>query len=518
VVFVLIRTDDVFDFIALRIILPLYAACPETGNFNQKLTTAAVHEIIIAGGLVVQPDTPGNIRRDMLLDHTCQNRAALAGDDIRTAVKRRHFAVVQPCTLPGEHSTLIAILAGLFERAGQAAPAVAQQGLGGGGVSQQVVRHQEHLGIPERMTFVALACHALGTDANAVIIALDHNVQVIQRKPHTQLVKAVIAFDLHILLCPVSCPLFGGGCKQSVITGIRKLCRQRITGSGNDVRVRCAALLTVDRKRQVTACVVAGQLFDAQRLLFCQPERVAPHKAAALNDRQRLGRFCAEFVQAVYTDRHIALIRMGHKAQDATGQHPHFALHTVLRAGIAVAGRDTAIDDQLDILIRRCDFHRERGNMLIIQRNKATEGQFQRCPGRAFPLHGARCFAGAQIQCAQVALQRTLIHGEAFTVDDKLHSSHVRQVGQLGHFVGHSLIECARDKSAAVGIKVTLLQRAADVDIAVALGKDGFTFGGAARVKGFLCHDPAAGFEIIFHSRVSFHQPLTPEAATLACT
>ena len=36
VVFVLIRTDDVFDFIALRIILPLYAACPETGNFNQK--------------------------------------------------------------------------------------------------------------------------------------------------------------------------------------------------------------------------------------------------------------------------------------------------------------------------------------------------------------------------------------------------------------------------------------------------------------------------------------------------
>lgn len=117
-------------------------------------------------------------------------------------------------------------------------------------------------------------------------------------------------------------------------------------------------------------------------------------------------------MQAVYTDRHIALIRMGHQAQDATGQHPHFALHTVLRAGIAVAGRDTAIDDQLDILIRRCDFHRERGNMLIIQRNKAAEGQFQRCPGRAFPLHGARCFAGVQIQCAQVALQRTLIHGE----------------------------------------------------------------------------------------------------------
>ena len=73
VIFVLIRTDDVFDFIALRIFLPLYAACPETGNFNQKLTTAAVHEIIIAGGLVVQPDTPGNIRRDMLLDHTGQN-------------------------------------------------------------------------------------------------------------------------------------------------------------------------------------------------------------------------------------------------------------------------------------------------------------------------------------------------------------------------------------------------------------------------------------------------------------
>jgi len=165
--------------------------------------------------------------------------------------------------------------------------------------------------------------------------------------------SAVIAFDLHILLCPVSCPLFGGGCKQSVITGIRKLCRQRITGGGNDVRVRCAALLTVDRKRQVTACVVAGQLFDAQRLTLCQPERVAPHKAAALNDRQRLGGFCAEFVQAVYTDRHIALIRMGHKAQDATGQHPHFALHTVLRSGIAVAGRDTAIDDQLDILIRQ---------------------------------------------------------------------------------------------------------------------------------------------------------------------
>ena len=115
-------------------------------------------------------------------------------------------------------------------------------------------------------------------------------------------------------------------------------------------------------------------------------------------------------------------------------------------------------------------------------------------------------------------MQRTLIHGKTLTVDDKLHGGHVRQVGQLGHFVGHSLIECARDKSAAVGIKVTLLQSAADIDIAIALSKDGFTFGGAVRVKGFLCHDPAAGFEIIFHSQVSFHQPLTPEAATLACT
>ena len=92
------------------------------------------------------------------------------------------------------------------------------------------------------MTFVALACHALGTDANAVIIALDHNVQVIQRKPHTQLVKAVIAFDLHILLCPVSCPLFGRGCKQSVITGIRKLLPPgAITGSSNDAGSLCRA-------------------------------------------------------------------------------------------------------------------------------------------------------------------------------------------------------------------------------------------------------------------------------------
>ena len=121
------------------------------------------------------------------------------------------------------------------------------------------------------MTFVALACHALGTDANAVIIALDHNVQVIQRKPHTQLVKAVITFDLHILLCPVSCPLFGRGCKQSVITGIRKLCRQRITGGGNEDLILMSTLedggvqielLTVNRDGSFQQVAVMGLSAD----------------------------------------------------------------------------------------------------------------------------------------------------------------------------------------------------------------------------------------------------------------
>ena len=94
--FVFIRSYDIQNDIGISVRIPGDPTGPESCCINEYFVTIPVHELLVSGNPAVEIDCKGNVRGDMLLDHTGEDRDRFSGDNIGPAELRCDFPVIDP--------------------------------------------------------------------------------------------------------------------------------------------------------------------------------------------------------------------------------------------------------------------------------------------------------------------------------------------------------------------------------------------------------------------------------------
>ena len=497
---VLVGADHVVD-VQPAVVALLQAAGPELAGVEDQLIAAAVHEVLVAGGLIVFPGAVGDVGGDVLLDEAGPDLGGQAGDDVGRAPDRGHLAVVDPGGLPGELGALVVVGGGLFVGAGQAEPAVLLQAAGDGGVAVDEVGQDEHLGVPEGVALVPLAGQALGADVHPVVVGGGHDVEVVLREADGHLVEGVGGLDGDGDVVPH----LGG-------PGRGALGQQGVIAQGAGLLLAGQGLGLESRGVEALAVFVAGGV-DGGELLHRQGAAGGDIQLELLLDDAALHDDEALFVPGLAVHRKgeggvehevdaglLGGLVVLHVAALVQALVP---LREVLAAAVVHLAVDAAGDVEGHGAVQRGDADLLGDEVEPLHRDEAGEHQPVAPAVGGGPDHPADRLAGLEVEGAVIALHLAGEQAEADAVQPQVQPGDVGGVGQLGDLVGVEFVEGAGHEEVPLLAGVELVGGVAQAEVAVALAHDGFAFAQVLGVEAVLGHDPVCRAGII-HTHKKF--------------
>ena len=512
VLLVLVGTHHVVD-VEQAVGAFLQTAGPELAGVKDQLIAAAVHEILVAGHLIVFPCAVGHVGGDVLLNEAGPDLGGQTGDDVGSAPNRGHLAVVNPGRLPGELGALVLVAGGLLVGAGQAQPAVLLQTAGHFGCAVDEVGQDEHFGVPEGVALVALAGQALGADVHAVVVHGGHDVQMVLCKADGQLVKGILRLDGHRHVVPdLGSP------------GAGTLSQQSIVAQSADLLLTGQSLFLQGRELQTLAVAVAGsvhggQLLDGQGLAggdghleFLLDDAAVHHDEALFI----LGHAVHGEGEGGVEDKVNPRLAGGLVVLHVTAlKEALVALREVLAAAVVHLAVDAAGDVQLHVAVQGSDLHFLGDEVQPVQRDKTAEHQLIPLAVGSGPDHPAGGLAGLEVEGPVIGLHLAGQQAEPHPVQPQVQTGDVGCVGQLGDLVVVEFVEGARHKQVPLLAGVEFVGGVAQAEIAVALAHDGLTFAQILRVKAVLSHNPVSSTRIIHsHKKILLYFTLRRWAKT----
>ena len=498
--FVLVGTHHVVD-VEQTVGALFEAAGPEFAGVQNQLITAAVHEILVAGDLIVFPCAVGHIRSDVLLNEAGPDFGGQAGDDVGSTPHGRDLAVVDPGRFPGELCALVLVAGRLLVGAGQAQPAVLLQAPGNLGSAENEVGEDEHFGVPEGVALVALARQALGANVHPVVVHGSHDVEVILCKADGQLIEGIFGLDGHRDIVP-----------NPGRPGAGALLQQGIIAQTADFLLTGQSLFLQGRELQTLAVAVpggvnGGELLDGQCLAggdgyleFLLDDAAIHHDEAlfllghVVHGKRESG------VEHKVNARLLGGLVVLHVA---ALKETLVALREVLAAAVVHLAIDAAHHVQLHIAVQRGDSEFLSNEVQPVQRDKAAENQLIPLAVGGSPDHPAGGLAGLEVESAVVGLDLAGQQVEPDPVQPQIQTGNVGCIGQLGDLVVVEFVEGARHKQIPLLARIEFVGGVAQAEIAIALAHDGFTLAQILRVKAVLCDNPVGSARVIHSHKKS---------------